>query len=149
MDLDKIENEEVEEVAPSTPEDEGDIRKPKTKRQYTPEQKEAMRTRMIAINQKRIQDARTNNLKVLEAKEMTLKSKMKVIEEKRKEVAPAKEEPIQKPKKKNIKVIHQLESDSEESSADEIVIVNKRTTKSKPKSAPPPPEEKKVSCRFI
>ena len=86
-----MENKDLEEpVEPSVEVDETPL-KAKTKKNYTPEQRQALSERMKKINAARIEKARLLKEEVLKVEESKLKDKMEKIEEKKKVVKGLKE----------------------------------------------------------
>lgn len=170
MDLDKPNNQnevDRELSAIDGNESDGNLVKPKIKRNYTPEQRKQMSERMKAVNAKRIEDAKKVKDELKEAKEKIVE---KLTKQKRKalELPDETETKAYKPKvvshrpvRSQKQIVVEVSSDDDddidddETSTDEeeILIMKKKpkqnkVTKSKP-SKPTPIIEKQFICKFI
>ena len=148
-------SDEIEEpvIPPEEVEDEP-LLKPRQKRQYTDEQREAARERMKKVNADRIAKAQDNQQKLKEIKKLKMIQQKRELEDKlqklKEEVKEEPDPPSKKPKsKKSIKVVTIESSDSSDSSDSDdesipdakIVVLNK---KSKSKTLTKEKVERKV-----
>jgi hypothetical protein len=149
--MDNLDNQEIKNEDTQQPDN---ILKPKVKRNYTPEQREKMRERMLEVNKKRVESVRIANENLKKAKEDEIKKVRELM--KQEEV---RKKPIKKKINKVIEVVYDSESDDGSGSGSgsegdkvyyqKIVKTKKKEQKPVIKECVRNPPQKQMICKFI